>query len=246
MVGGWTGVGRLRPLPRAGRAEEGGGGGPRAWVASRGAGPGSGPELDVPSSLAGVAVPGRGPSGLQGRPCQPAVTVQEVGRLSGERENKRGSIFQEMEHGCAKLRGEPGVRRQQKPRAGGGSSAQRIPSRSGSADTVTGCKVLKWAFRGSADGRHLRPARRLGARPPRWTPLGAAAGVGDCELSSERGEACAGLARREGRGWPSLGPRGRVSAGLSGQGPSGWHRPRGDWLAVLRRPSSNGTTVPPK
>lgn len=113
---------------------------------------------------AGVTMRGRGPSGLQDRPCQPALTVQEVAGCPG-RENKRGSIFQEMEHGCAKLRGEPGVRRQQKPRAGGGGSAPRIPSRSGSADTVTGCKMLKWAFRGSADGRHLRPARRVGACP---------------------------------------------------------------------------------
>lgn len=197
-----------------------------------------------PGLGAGVSVRGQGPSGLQDRPSQPAVTVQEVGRLSGERENKRGSIFQEMEHGCAKLRGEPGVRRQQKPRAGGGGSAPRIPSRSGSADTVTGCKMLKWAFRGSADGRHLRPARRVGACPragPRLERLwgwgagsGALGGRGLCRTG------------RAGRGWPRYGPRGRGSAGLSGQGPSGWHRPRGDWLAALRRPSSNGTTVPPK
>lgn len=52
-----------------------------------------------------------------------------------------------------------GVRRQQKPEAGGGS-AQQIPSRSGPAATVTGCTLLKCAFHGR---RQPRPA---GPRPP--------------------------------------------------------------------------------
>lgn len=56
----------------------------------------------------------------------------------------------------------------------GGGSARRIPSRSGSAATVTGCKVLKWAFHGNADGRPLgaaggaerAPTRACGGLPP--------------------------------------------------------------------------------
>lgn len=226
MVGGWTEAGRLRPLSRAGQAEvgeaEGQGRGLLAEGLSQAPGQSSTPD---PRWLGQGQCEAKEPAASRsGHPaCGDRADGGQAGwgaeKTSGEAFFRKWSTVlrsSEASRECA-------VSRSRVP--GGGGSAQRIPSRSGPATTVTGCKVLKWAFHGNADGRRLSaaqpggcecaPTRAQGARPPSLcalcpqsrTQLGASAGVGSwrcwavCGESSGGGGAHAGPAGRERRGW---------------------------------------------
>ena len=176
-------------------------------VASRGAQPGSWPELDLQPLLAGQGQcvakdPAASRSGHASRGDRAGGGQAGWGaeKTTGEAFFRKWStVLRSFE-----ASGECAVSRSGVP--GGGGSAQRIPSRSGSAATVTGCKVLKWAFHGNADGRHLSSARRpwvctlMCCRGSAYSPCPVQGrGPGKVGWSAGRG-AHAGPAGWEGRG----------------------------------------------